>query len=306
MNVALMGSVSSSQRALEALIDGGVEVTGVLGVDESRQAQISDYRSLGPLARNAGIPFHSFVKVSEDGVREFLDAHKPDLLWVIGLSQLVSRDVIELASHGGIGFHPTMLPEGRGRAPIAWTILRKARAGVSLFHLSDEVDAGDVVAQREVPVRPDDYAEDLARRVVDVLYDVVLELAPAIKSGNLPRWPQDHSRATYYERRTPADGLIEWSRSTDAVYRLIRAAGRPYPGAFTGWNGRRIIVWRGAPVQAEAMAASLAASKPGEIIGRTVDDEPIVRTGDAAIRLTQIEVEGGEEIGLEPGIRLGV
>jgi len=94
MNVALMGSVSSSWHALDALIRGGVEVTGVLGVDESQAERISDYRSLRPLAKEAGIPFHAFVKVSEPPVEAFLRAHAPDLLWVIGLSQLVPDRLI--------------------------------------------------------------------------------------------------------------------------------------------------------------------------------------------------------------------
>ena len=128
MNVALMGSVSSSWHALDALIRGGVEVTGVLGVDESHAERISDYRSLRDRAAQARVPFHSFVKVSEPDVESFLKAHAPDLLWVIGLSQLVPQRLIDIAPAGGVGFHPTMLPEGRGRAPVAWTILRGARA----------------------------------------------------------------------------------------------------------------------------------------------------------------------------------
>ena len=103
MNVALVGSVSSSWHALDALIRGGVEVTGVLGVDESRAEQISDYRSLRKAAEAANIPFHSFVKVSEPGVEQFLRAHAPDLLWVIGLSQMVPEHLIRVARVGGVG-----------------------------------------------------------------------------------------------------------------------------------------------------------------------------------------------------------
>ncbi len=116
MNVALIGSVSSSYYSLDALIRAGVEITGVLGLDESLASTVSDFRSLEELATQAGIPFESFVKISEPHVERFLHEHAPDLLWVIGLSQLVPDRLIRIARHGGIGFHPTMLPEGRGRA----------------------------------------------------------------------------------------------------------------------------------------------------------------------------------------------
>ena len=292
MNVALMGSVSSSWHALDALIRGGVEVTGALGVDESRAERIADYRSLRAPATGAGIPFHSFVKVTEPGVEEFLRAHTPDLLWVIGLSQLVPDRLIKIAKNGGVGFHPTMLPEGRGRAPVAWTILLGARAAANLFFLTEQPDAGDIIIQREVPVLPDDYSEDLIHRTNLVLAEAVLELGPAIRSGRLPRTPQDHSKATYYPKRTPMDGGIDWSASTDQVYRLIRAAGRPYPGAFTAGSGRKLTVWRARP----AYADDPHGGRSGQVLAVDANRGVLVATSDGAIWMTEVEVEGGGDL----------
>lgn len=303
MNVALMGSVSSSWHTLDALLRGGVEVTGVLGVDESQAARISDYRSLRELAVDGGIPFHPFIKVSEPAVEAFLKAHAPDLLWVIGLSQLVPERLIRIARVGGVGFHPTMLPEGRGRAPVAWTILLGARAAANLFFLSDEPDAGDIIVQREVPLLPDDYSEDLIHRTNLVLAEAIMELAPRIRAGDLPRRPQDHSKATYYPKRTPADGLIDWSTTTDQVYRLIRAAGRPYPGAFTQYRQHKLIVWRGKP---DCAAEVPDDAGPGCVLDINEANGILVATGDGTIRLTEVEVEaGGRAIDiLEPGATL--
>ena len=188
MRVALVGSVSSSWYALEALIDGNVNVCGVLGVTETRGNRISDYHSLRSLAAHARLPFRDFVKISESGVRTFLQSKAPDVIWVIGLSQLVPDDILMLAPSGGVGYHPTMLPEGRGRAPIAWTILNGSRAAANLFHLTNEADAGDIIAQREVPVYPDDYSEDLLLRTNLMLREVVLDLAPAIRTGKLSQY----------------------------------------------------------------------------------------------------------------------
>jgi methionyl-tRNA formyltransferase len=304
MNVALIGSVSSSLCALEALFEGGVEVVGALGLDESRAEHVSDYRSLREPARQAGIPYRSFLSVREAEVRSFLHSHAPDWLWVVGLSQLVPAEVIGLARRGGVGFHPTMLPRGRGRAPVAWTILLGESAAVSLFHLTDQPDAGDLIAQREVVVRPNDYAEDLIARTNGVLREVILELAPRIRSGDLPRVPQDFSKATYYPKRTPQDGLIDWSRATAEIDRLIRAAGRPYPGAFTFLQGRKVTVWRASPARGEEWSSEEEEAPPGTI-GRC---DPLrgawVRTGDGGLWLSETAWEGtasGEQ--LRPGMR---
>ena len=304
MRVALMGGVSSSYCALRALIDAGVTITGVLGLDESRAEKVSDYRSLRSLAQEAGLPFLSFVKVSEPEVESFLRDASPDLFFVIGLSQLVPDALINVARHGGVGFHPTMLPKGRGRAPVAWTILLGGRAAVSLFYLVDEPDAGDLLAQREVPVLPDDYSEDLIARTNDVLADVVKELAPRIIAGDLPRIPQDHSQATFYEKRTPADGLIDWTRSTDDIYRLVRAAGRPYPGAF-GYlpDGRKVTIWRACP--ADPKQAIDTTARPGTVLASTGGDNTLIRTGDGAILATEMEGDDGQTLaGLSPGVQL--
>jgi methionyl-tRNA formyltransferase len=303
MNVALIGSVSSSWYALDALIRAGVEVTAVLGVDESQADKVSDYRSLRELSTNAGIPFLSFVKVSEPGVEEFLTVHAPDMLWVIGLSQLVPERLVKIAAHGGVGFHPTMLPEGRGRAPVAWTILKGARAAVNLFYLVDEADAGDIIVQREVKVLADDYSEDLIHRTNLVLQEVIFELAPLIRSGKIPRTPQDHSKATYYPKRTPVDGLIDCSQSTDSIYRLIRAAGMPYPGAFTSYGGRKLIIWRAKPAEPDEVSGQ---AKPGCVLSVDNDKGALIATGDGGIWATEMEWQGPEKVDklLQPGTQL--
>jgi len=292
MKIALIGSVSSSWYALDALIRGGIEVTAVLGVDESQAGRVCDYRSLQSLAANANIPFLPFVKVSEPGVEQFLRKHAPDMIWVIGLSQLVPESLTKIAPHGGVGFHPTMLPEGRGRAPVAWTILKGARAAVNLFFLVDEPDAGDIIVQREVEVLPDDYSEDLIYHTNVVLQDVILELTPLIRSGKIPRTAQDHSKATYYPKRRPDDGLIDWSASTDAIYRLIRAAGRPYPGAFTWYGGKKLIVWRGRPAGPEEVSGR---PQYGCVIAVDKNKQILVATGGGGIWMSEVELEGGTQ-----------
>jgi len=288
MNLALIGSVSSSQAVLDALIRSSVEITCVLGLDAAQADRVSDYRDLRPLAEQAGIPFRAFTKIAEPEVAAFLEQHRPDTLWVIGLSQLVPRPLVELAPRGGVGFHPTPLPKGRGRAPVAWTLLLEKPAAASLFFLADEPDAGDIIMQRSVPVLPDDYSEDLIERTNQALAAMVCELAPMIESGDLPRTPQDHSQATLYDKRTPEDGLIRWGQPTDQIYKLIRAAGRPYPGAFAYARRQKIIVWRGHPASPNS-ARMLSEARPGVVLAADRDAGFLVATGDGAVWLTEVQ-----------------
>jgi len=302
LNVALLGSVSSSRHALAALIDSHVHVTAVLGLDPGRGENVADFHDLAPLALRAGLPYLSFVKVTEPQVEQFLRDHRPDLLWVIGISQLVPQRLIDVAGAGAVGFHPTMLPRGRGRAPVAWTILLGERAAVSLFYLTEEADRGDIIAQREVPVMPGDYSQDLIDRTNEVLADVIRELAPSIKSGVLPRFPQDERRATYYKKRTAADGLICWTDSAEKIERLIRAASRPYPGAFAYWGAVKVTCWRGHVLSLADTPAP--AHSPGEVVAVTENRSIIIATGNGCLEITELDGENVDQ--LPVGARLTV
>jgi methionyl-tRNA formyltransferase len=288
MNAALIGSVSSSAATLRGMLRGGLPVAGVCGLHERHEARVSDFHGLGRMAAGAGVPFLAFDKVTEPAVAEFLKAHSPDWLFVVGISQLVPADIRQLARVGAVGFHPTPLPEGRGRAPVAWTILLQRPAAANLFFLADEADAGDIIAQRPVPVLPDDYARDLIDRTNIVLEQMVADLAPAFASGNVPRAPQDASGATYYPRRRPEDGRIDWNRPANEIHRLVRAVSHPYPGAFTFRGGQKVIVWR-----AKLEEGAAPGGAPGTVVGLE-GSRPVVLAASGRLVLTDIEIQGGD------------
>ncbi|MEP0844578.1 MAG: methionyl-tRNA formyltransferase [Phycisphaerae bacterium] len=299
MTAAVIGSVSSSAAALRGLIRGGLPLVGVCGLHPRHAGRVSDYHDLRPLAERAGAPFLAFDKVTEPAVAEFLTRQRPDWLFVVGLSQLVPEGLRALARAGAVGFHPTPLPEGRGRAPVAWTLLLGKQAAANWFFLTDEADAGDIIAQRPVPVRPDDYAADLIERTNRVLEDLTAELAPAFAAGNVPRVPQDHAKATYYPRRRPEDGRIDWNQPVEAVYRLVRAVSRPYPGAFTLRGGRKLIVWRANPLDTDR-----ADAPPGAVV-EVIDRRPVVQAQSGQLLLTDVQCEGGPPQEWILGERLG-
>jgi len=287
MSVVLIGSVSSSWHTLRAMIDSGIDVAGVCGLDRHHAETVSDYHDLEPLARDHSIEFVAFDKVIEPAVYDLIRRRKPELLFVVGLSQLVPADMCELAPQGAVGFHPTMLPRMRGRAPVAWTILLNEQPAVSLFFLTDEADAGDIIIQQPVPLLPDDYASDLVERTNQVLQRCIAQLAPAIRGGALPCKPQDHTKATWLPKRTREDGRIDFHQPADRVYCLIRAASRPYPGAFTVHDDCEMIVWRGrsAPDQE-------GGGQPGQIVDVQPGQGLLVQTGRGQLWLTELQYVG--------------
>ena len=181
-----------------------------------------------------------------DSVRQF----DVDWLFIIGWSQIARAEVLNGPKRGVLGMHPTLLPEGRGRASVPWAILKGlTRTGVTLFKLDDGVDTGPIVAQEIVSLGPDETATTLYPRIAEAHAVLIRNVWPKLVADSLVLTPQDESRASLWPGRTPEEGRILPSMTVAEVDRLVRAVTRPYPGAFFDQDGSRSVVWAGSVVE---------------------------------------------------------
>jgi methionyl-tRNA formyltransferase len=245
MRNVLVGAVEGTEVALRAMAAAGHPPVLVVTLPPEKAARHSDYRDLHPVARELGIETLDAAQVNDPAVIARLEQVGMDHLFVLGWSQLIGPAVMRTARKGAIGLHPAPLPELRGRAVIPWTILtRRTRTATSLFWIDEGTDSGDLLAQRMVEVAPDETARSLYDKHTRTLGAMLEAVLPALAEGNAPREPQDHARASWCAKRTPADGLIDWTRPAEEVWTLVRAVGRPYPGAFTyRGDGTKLFVW---------------------------------------------------------------
>jgi UDP-4-amino-4-deoxy-L-arabinose formyltransferase / UDP-glucuronic acid dehydrogenase (UDP-4-keto-hexauronic acid decarboxylating) len=133
----------------------------------------------------------------------------------------------------------------RGCSPANWAILNgETETGVTLHRMTVRPDAGDIVCQHRVEIAPTDDACSLNRKLAVAARPLLDECLPLILAGKAPRIRQNESTASYFGRRKPADGEIDWSRSATEIANLVRAVSRPYPGAFTHAHGKRILIWK--------------------------------------------------------------
>lgn len=299
MKTVFFGSVKLSKIALETLLECGVSVDKVFSVAEQSSSKISDYYPLHEVAVKHGIPFTTFSKINDEAVMSELRALAPDFIFVIGLSQLVKKEFLDLANKYVIGFHPTLLPRFRGRAALPWQILLGVReSGVTLLKLDEGTDSGDILQQVALTVAPDDYASDLYEKACLAVKAALKECVKGMYDGTLQPLPQDHEKATYLLVRRPEDGHIDWSRSSQEIYDLIRATSRPYPGAFTKVKGEKMVIWRAKPLP-EAKYIGV----PGQI-GHVDSDGFTVVTGDGNLLVSEFEIHD-TSIPLRQGAKLG-
>lgn len=242
--IALAGSVNSSLRTFSKLIEHHCNLVCVLGLHPNRSKNVSGYVDLKAHALENKVPFKHFEKINSDDVYEFVEHAEVDLLFIIGLSQLVREPLLSIARHGIVGYHPTKLPEGRGRGAVAWMILGKAKGATTFFLMDEGMDSGPLLGQHEFDVNEEDYAGDVIEKIKVSIDKVLDKILPKLNSGELEITPQDQSKATYIGQRKPKDGIIIWNQPAREIHRLVRATSKPLPGAYTFIEEEKIIIQR--------------------------------------------------------------
>jgi methionyl-tRNA formyltransferase len=205
-----------------------------------RHADVAD---LSTPARAMGSTVFETSDINAPETLAAIAAAEPDLCTVVGWSQICRAPLRSIARIGSVGFHPAALPRLRGRGVIPWTILLdEPYTGSTLFWLDEGVDSGDILLQRTFVLAPDETARSLYIKHTDNLAAMLPEAVALVSAGNPPRLVQDESLASYCAKRTPEDGLIDWSLPAASVLRLIRAVGDPYPGAYACAGAARIVI----------------------------------------------------------------
>jgi methionyl-tRNA formyltransferase len=281
---------------LAAAAEAGAEVAAVVTLPGPIDPDRSGQCSFDEIAADLGARLIETVDVNSPDTIAAVREADPDLIFVVGWSQLVMDEFINLPRDGVFGMHPTLLPRHRGRAAIPWAILSGlARTGVTLFQIADgTADSGPTVGQVEVPLAPDETATTLYEKVTEAHLELVRRFVPKLVDGTAERTPQDTRRASSWPKRTPADGIIDWETRAPYLHDWVRAQTRPYPGAFTYLGEDKVVVWRARPVELEHEAPA------GTVVGLDGADA-VVACGEGGLVLE--EVEGVDEVPV--GARLG-
>jgi methionyl-tRNA formyltransferase len=251
VRIVFFGATALGYACAERLIQLGADVVGL--VTMPRDFRIS-YSPSGPVRNVQHRDFHVLgerhavpvVQVTQRMSEHLADieALRPDLLVVVGWYYMIPRRMRDLAPLGCVGVHASLLPRYRGGAPLVWAMINGEReTGVSLFHFTDGVDDGDIVAQTRFPIDARDTIAELLAKAEAASVTLLAEFVPRFADGSAPRQAQDHSAATAFPQRSPIDGRIDWNWDAPRIDRFIRAQTHPYPGAFTDVAGKRLRVW---------------------------------------------------------------
>ncbi|MDY4314169.1 bifunctional UDP-4-amino-4-deoxy-L-arabinose formyltransferase/UDP-glucuronic acid oxidase ArnA [Pectobacterium actinidiae] len=290
---------------LEALKLAGYEIQAVFTHSDA-PGENHFYGSVAKAAAEMDVPVFAPEDINHplwvNRIRELV----PDVIFSFYYRTLLSDDILQLPAFGAFNLHGSLLPRYRGRAPVNWVLVNgETQTGVTLHKMVSRADAGDIVAQSVVAIDEEDTALTLHGKCRTAAAALLAQQLPLIRSREITLTPQDESRASYFGRRTAADGLIDWHKSAREINNLIRAVTEPYPGAFTFLGERKVTIWR----------ARVVKDKSGGEPGAIISTSPlVVSCGEDALEIVSGQSEAGlymsgsrlaAEMGMMPQARLG-
>ncbi|WP_460037016.1 methionyl-tRNA formyltransferase [Streptomyces cavourensis] len=297
MRVVMFGYQTWGHRTLQALLDSEHEVVTVVTHPRSEHAYEKIWSdSVADLAEKHGIP----VIIRNRPDDELLDRLKevaPDIIVANNWRTWIPPEIYDLPVHGTLNIHDSLLPAYAGFSPLIWALINgEPEVGVTAHLMDEELDAGDIVVQRSVPVGPTDTSTDLFHRTVDLIAPVTTEALGLIASGQTEFTPQDRSRASFFHKRAQEDIRIDWNWPAEDLERLIRAQSAPYPSAFTFHQGQRL------EVLSAVVSEGRYGGTPGRIFYREGDGVVIVAGADArtgrnhGLAITRVRTGDGREL----------
>lgn len=290
MRIIFMGTPDFAVASLKALIDAGEEVVAVVtGPDKpAGRGQKIHESAVKQFAVSQNIPVLQPQKLKDPTFLEELKSYRADLQVVVAFRMLPEL-VWNMPEKGTINVHASLLPNYRGAAPINHAIINGEKSsGVTTFLLQHEIDTGNILYSTEVPISDTDNAGDLHDKLMVAGAELLIKTVNAIKTGNINPIPQDdlgeNSELKHAPKIFKEDCLIDWNKSTEEVYNLIRGLS-PYPAAFTHLDGKVLKIY--------SAEKEITGHKglPGSYLS---DGKTSLKfaTGDGYLKLTEVQIEG--------------
>lgn len=269
--IALIGQAAFGESVLNALVEQGENVVGVLCPPDR------DGRPADPLkvaAEGHGVPVLQFRRMRNRDAIEAFVALDADLCVMAFVTDIVPNEILQAPRQGTIQYHPSLLPLHRGPSSINWPIIQGERkTGLTVFWPDEGLDTGPILLQRETEIGDDDTLGSVYfGRLFPMGVDAMVEAVGLVKEGNAPRIEQNHDDATYEGWCRAEDVVIDWGKPVDEVYNMIRGSD-PSPGAGTTLGGVSVRLFRA------SKDAGDAAGTPGEVSEITGDGFRIAANG---------------------------
>ena len=246
IKIIFISGVKFGFDVLESILEKDWKIEASFSYLPEKKKFYSDYANFETLTKKHHILHKQVNNINDQENIDLIKKINPDLILVIGWSQLLKKEIIDIPKLGVIGSHPTELPKYRGRAPIPWSIIKELKtSALTFFYIQEGIDDGDIVIQKPFEIRDTDDATSLYKKMTLLGKNMLQEILPLMNSGKITGKKQNSDLfIENWPKRTPIDGKIDWSKSAREIHNLIRATTYPYPGAYAYHKGKKLIIWK--------------------------------------------------------------
>lgn len=283
--IVFMGTPAFAVPSLEALIQAGHDVIAAVTQPDkpSGRGRISQSCPVKELAVKNGIPVLQPVKIREEGFIEDLRSLKPDFIAVVAYGKILPASILSIPPKGCINLHASLLPKYRGAAPINWAIINgEAETGACSMLMDEGMDTGPVYFCEKTPIKPDETAEDLSKRLSLIGAGLLARTIGLLLEGGVKPAAQEHEKATVAPILKKENGRINWAADAGKIACHVRGF-YPWPGAFTSWKGL-LKVHKGRAIEQDPQGAG-----PGTII--EAKETVKVACGAGVYEITELQPE---------------
>jgi len=292
---------------IRKLLENGFEIVAVFThKDDASESQW--FESVAELAAAENIPVYAPDDINHPLWINRIKSLEPDILFSFYYRKMVGKEILSMPKLGCLNLHGSYLPKYRGRCPINWALINgETETGVTLHFMTEKPDDGDIVIQKKIPITDQETAKTLNEKTCRASEAMFDEILPKIRSGKIPRTPQDHLQSSYFGGRGPEDGQIDWSQSAANVRNLVRAVTVPYPGAFSHIGEKKCFFW-----QVTQISGQESSYPPGSVVS---PDPLVIQCGFGQVQVDFGQLDGGiyvngaqlsRELNLSEGMRFGV
>jgi methionyl-tRNA formyltransferase len=289
--IVYMGTPETAATTLEHLLQGPDSVISVVTQPNrpSGRGQKSLASPVRKIAERHQIPVLAPEKIRDPEFLTRLRALSPDVVVVVAFGRILPKSIVDLAPHGCINVHYSLLPKYRGAAPAAWTIINgEDQGGVTTMRLVEKMDAGPLYLQEVIPLAPDETTGSLQAKLTPIGARLLLETIRRLKEGYIQPQEQNEAEATLAPMIKKEDGLIDWTQPAIAIDRRIRGF-NPWPSAYTHYAGRLLKIHRA------EIVTTTQTGEPGEVV-RADNNGFWVATGLGILALEEVQMENKRRI----------
>ena len=291
MKILFMGTPEPAAKCLEALINSSHKVVAVITQPDRPKGRGLNITAsaVKELALKNQIPVYQPEKIKDKAAVDLVRKISPDLIVVAAYGKILPKDIIDFPKHGSINVHASLLPKYRGAAPIQRGILNgEKETGITIQKVFEALDTGDIILQEKVPLEPDDNAHSLTIKLFVIGSELLVEAVDLIEKGRAQFIKQDEKQATYAAVLKKEDGIIDWKKSSEEIFNMIRALG-PWPGAFTYYKGKALKI-----LAAEKIEMGNERCDGGKIIDLIKQEGFIIGACNGQILVKKVQPESGK------------